>query len=225
MNSTVCISPQNSLIFQLPHSRRKIICFNCLKDHSIRSSKPTISQKPTIVIPENIGNYFIQRTKRKIKTTRSEIIIFRNLRAAIMKSENNDIRNQVQTPYAETLHSSSVKIFTGTSVLEMNHSNYDILSTVIVYIKGKFGGFQVLRRLIEACLMNNFKTIQCSHNLEIKKEKNTISGFNGASINLTSGVNALIENNSDFKAEIELCVTNISDAVPVIVLIFLQSII
>lgn len=144
MNSTVCISPQNSTIFQLPHSRKKIICFNCLKDHSIRNCKPTISFKPTIVIPENIRNYYIWRTKRRIKTTRSEIIIFRNLRAVILKSETSDIRNQIQTPYAEILHSSSVKIFTGTSVLEMNHSNYDILSTVIVYIKGKFGGFQVL---------------------------------------------------------------------------------
>lgn len=95
MNSTVCISPQNSLIFQLPHSRRKIICFNCLKYHSIRNCKPTISFKPTIVIPENMRNYYIWRTIRKIKTTRSEIIIFRNLRAVILKSEINDIRNQV----------------------------------------------------------------------------------------------------------------------------------
>lgn len=172
MNSTVCI-PRKSLTFQLPHSRRKIICFNCLKDHSIRNCKPTIPYKPTIVIPENIGNYYIQRTKRKIKikTTRTEIIIFRNLRAKIMKSETNDIRNQDQTPYAETLYFSSVKIFTGASILEMNRSNYDILSTVIVYIKGTFGGFQLLRRLIDACSINNFKTIQCTHNLEIKKEK------------------------------------------------------
>lgn len=65
--------------------------------------------------------------------------------------------------------------------------------------------------------MSNFIRIKCADYSGFKKEKIKIavSGLNSAFVNISSKVKALISNNSDFEAEIELLsAPKISDAIP-----------